>query len=231
VRHRFGSGPRSKLALTVTLLAVVAPVMLSCSSRSVVPDTPAPPHGREATAGVAVGRDETEVQGLLSSLASPATTATVHDREIRLLAASDPKRLVHSVAAQIPGAKDHPRALAEFDSVYDTRGGRAAFDALIAAAAAPLKPSTAGRDGDLRWLSPSVLAVGDMFRSRDMLFGSLPLKRIRVVGATAELTYGRPSGDPVVLLLDMERDASGGLRMVGLRGLRPGMLQLQEPHP
>jgi hypothetical protein len=72
---------------------------------------------------VAGTRDAIELEGLLTSLASTYTRSAGLDREIRLMSASDPKRLVHSVAPQIPGAKDHlPRALEEFDAVYEVGG-------------------------------------------------------------------------------------------------------------
>ena len=76
-----------------------------------------------------------------------------------------------------------------------------------------------------------MLAIGEIFRSRDMIFGSVPLKRIRVVGSTAELTYGRLGEAPIVLWLDVERDASGELKIIGLRGLPPEMLQPRRPRP
>ena len=96
VRYRFYFSSRLVVGLTATLLAVCVAAMSGCSLRVMAPNSPASqPSVRETTAGVVIDRDGTEVQGLLSSLASPATTATSHDREIRLLAAADPKRLVH----------------------------------------------------------------------------------------------------------------------------------------
>jgi hypothetical protein len=218
----------STLVLTMVIVFFGAVIVSGCSGRVTAPrsDRSAQP---TTAADVAVTRGEKEVEGLLASLASADATSLAFDREIRLLSASDPKRLVHSVAPQIPGAKDHlPRALREFDAVYDADGVRAAYDALIAAAG-PRPPTTelVGREADFYWLSPSVIEVSELFQRRGTLSGSLPLRRINLVDMTATLTYGRPGETPVVLLVDVERDPAGNLRIVGLRGLRPDMLRPQ----
>ena len=214
-------------ACAMVIAGLLTGVVSGCSHRAV--KAPSLQSVSPATSAyIANGSDEKAVEGLLASLASADATSGTLDREIRLLSATDPKRFVHSVAPQIPGADDRlSRALGEFDAVYDAQGARAAFDALIAAAGSRPKTGRVGRDADLYWLSPSVIAVSELFQRRGTLSGSLPLRGIDIVGMTATLTYGRPGEKPVVLRVDLERDSAGNLVIVGLRGLRPDMLRPQ----
>jgi hypothetical protein len=214
------------MALALAVVGLGTAVVLGCSQRVVT--GPSPRSESSATpAVIAGGRDEKAIEGLLASLASadPTKTRTL-DREIRLLSATDPKRFVHSVAPQIPGARNHiSTALREFDAVYDSRGARSAFDALVAAATSPPETRTVGRDADLHWLSPSVISMSELFRRPGTLSGSLPLRSIEITGTTATVTYGLPGETPVVLQIDLGRDPAGNLVIVALRGLQPNMLQ------
>ena len=219
------------IAIALVVVGLGTGVMPGCTHRvltgpSLLSESPA------TSADIPTGGDEKAVEGLLASLASVDATSGALDREIRLLSATDPKRFVHSVAPQIPGAEDHlSRALGEFDAVHDARGARAAFDALIAAADARPKTGVVGRYTDLHWLSPSVIAVSELFQRRGTLSGTLPLRRIDIAGMTATLTYGRTGETSVVLRVDLERDPAGNLVIVGLRGLQPDMLRHQAGTP
>jgi hypothetical protein len=208
------------MMLALVIVGVGTAFVPGCSHRAAVGHSGSP-QSAAPSADTALGRDETQVEGLLASLASADATHQTLDREIRLLSATDPKRFVHSVAPQIPGAKEHAsRALAQFDAIYDARGARAAFDALIAAGS-QRNTALKGRDAEFYWLSPSVVSVSELFQRRGTLSGSLPLRSIDVVGSTATLTYGRPGERPVVLGLDLERDPGGNVVITGIHGLRP----------
>jgi hypothetical protein len=97
---------------------------------------------------------------------------------------------------------------------------------MVATVASPPK-TLVGRDADFYWLSPSVVAVSELFQRPGTLSGSVPLRRIDMQGATATLTYGRPGEKPVMLQMDVERNRAGSLMIVALRGLQPDMLQHQ----
>jgi len=167
--------------------------------------------------------DERKVHDLLAVLAMGDEDESL-DRKTRLAKAADLKRLVHALADQyedLGAGFDEKRmaaGLQQFDSLYESKGRTATYDAWLASQARLMDGKATLREQQLDYAMAPLVDFGDVFSSYDYALMDLPLSRITVKDNVATLDYSGGARGQLVLRLELERQADGSFKIVGAPG-------------
>jgi hypothetical protein len=133
-------------------------------------------------------------------------------REV-VLAHTEYARFVRSLATQQGGIPS--TALTAFGRTLASKGATATYDAIISSQWRLENGGSTRADKAIVTLIPASTALGLLFDRQGRLLETYEPKKLTILGTTAEATYSKPAEPDVVLEFELNRDATGDLRLVG----------------